>query len=135
MQLSLFYAVTTACVFNGTLVALCNDRKADQLVVYTYGIADDILDSFVISHVYVNTDSDFYYDGNLYIVDHADTASILRYSAGGRLTGSYSFGDNVAGRIGRRGSLYAVSNKHCIVSAATALFRSMAHGYPLPFRL
>ena len=108
-QLTLRYPVTTAGVFNGTLVALCNDHKGDQLVVYTYDIAGDVLDSFCINQVYVHTDSDFYYDGSLYLVDASDTASVIRYSSGGKLKCRYAFGDNVMGMIHRGNRLYVVS--------------------------
>ena len=111
-QLSLFYPVATAGVFNGTLVALCNDQKGDQLVVYTYDIAGDVLDSFCINHVYVHMDSDFYYNGSLYVVDHLDLCSIRRYSVSGRMLCSYTFNSHVTQIISRGDNLYAVSDDH-----------------------
>lgn len=110
VNLSFAYPIHSAGVFGGTVVALYNDHENDQLIVSTYDIGRDVLESFVINHTFARDNCDFYYDGGLYLTDYDDPCALNRYSASGKMIGSYSFNNTITGLLNRDGVLYAVSN-------------------------
>ena len=124
-ELSLNYVPAVVSVFGSTMVALCNDLDHKQLIVYTYDIDRDSLDSYAVSDAYVRYDRGFYYDGdNLYLTDERNNAVISRYTSGGLLIDSYTFTHSINGIVnGYSGGFYIVSGNK--------LYKNSGSGYYL----
>ena len=122
-ELSLNYSPAVASVFGSTLVALCNDLDHNQLIVYTFDIVRDSLDSFAINDAYVRYDRGFCYDGgSLYLTDERRNNVINQYSSGGLLVDSCTFTYSVSAIVsGYSGGAYVVSGNK--------LFRNSGGGY------
>jgi hypothetical protein len=106
--LSLRYAVNDVGVFDGTVVAVCGDRENHQLIVYTYEIDSDILDSFAVGGA--DFTDGFYVDRKgVWLIGQNDRTVMNRYNRTGRMTGSYSFPNIIDAVIDSDGCGYAVS--------------------------
>ena len=123
VTLTLGYTCAAASVFGGTAVALCNDLDNDQLVVYTYDINTDVLDSFAVNGASVRYDKGFYFDGRyLYLPNDRNGLVIDRYSTGGRLVSSYTFPNDITAIV------CGYSSGFCAVSG-NSLYKNNGDSY------
>ena len=96
-RLSLSKNIIAASVFDNTVAAVCDDRSNDQLIIYTYDIDRDDLESFAVLGARVRAEKGFYYDGNcVYLPDESKASVVNRYSVGGELLDSFDFGSNLS---------------------------------------
>ena len=114
--LDLRYPVDDVGVFDGTVVAICGDRDNHQLIVYTYDIDSDNLDSFAVAGL--DFTNGFYYDGSgVWMIDENNGSIMNHYSRTGRRTNSYTFSNRVTyiadgdgcGYVVCAGALYRLS--------------------------
>ncbi len=95
-QLDLQYTVNAVCGFCGNIILLCNDTANDQLVVYTYSLDRDFLDSFCIYGAKLYNDTDFCCDASfLYIENCNNSKELQKYSLTGSFIRSFSFNNDI----------------------------------------
>lgn len=110
-QLDLQYKIDAVCGFGGNILLLSNDTANNQLVVYTYSLDRDILDSFCIYGLKLYNDTDFCCDDkNLYIENCDNFKELKKYSFDGSFIRSYPFSSDITSVFcGYRSGIYAVS--------------------------
>lgn len=95
-QLKLSYRISAVCGFGGRFVFLCDDSVNNQLVVYTYDVTDDVLDSFCIYGAKLYNNIDFCCDeSGFYIENNNDPKELIKYSFSGSYIKSFSFGSDI----------------------------------------
>ncbi len=122
-QLDLRYTVNAACGFCGNIILLCNDTANNQLVVYTYSLDRDFLDSFCIYGAKLYNDTDFCCDGKyLYIENCNNSKELKKYSFEGSFIRSYSFDNDItSASCGYSSGVYIVGG--------SALYRIDGEGF------
>ncbi len=100
------YGIADMGIFGDTAVMVCNDSINNQLIVYTYAIYDDILDSFVVRDMQLRRIDGFGYDGSFYLISGSN---VLRYTDNGTLDFTYRFSSSIASLTADfDGCIYAV---------------------------
>ena len=123
-RLTLGYDISDADIFGSTVVALCNDFDNDQLVVYTYDVDRDCLDSFAIYGAAAYYSKRFFYDRkSLYILDK-NRRLMKRYSVNGLLLSERSFNSGVTYIV------KGYSDGFCVLSAGS-LYKNRGDDYTL----
>ena len=109
-RLDLQYTVNAVCGFGGNILLMSNDTANNQLVVYTYSLDRDVLDSFCIYGLKLYNNTDFCCDGNYLCIENCDNSKELRkYSLSGSFIRSYSFSDDITALFcGYNSGVYAV---------------------------
>lgn len=109
-QLDLRHTVNAVCGFGGNILLLCNDPANNQLVVYTYSLDRDALDSFCIYGAKLYNDIVFCCAGKYLYIENCDNSKELKkYSFEGSFIRSYSFNYDITSVFcGYAGGVYIV---------------------------
>lgn len=94
-ELNLDYRINAACGFGGRVLFLCDDTPNNQLVIYTYSISGDILDSFCIYGAKLYNNTDFCCDETGFYIESNNSDELKKYSFNGTHVDTYSFNSDI----------------------------------------